>query len=300
MCQVRDPDSKWFPMHVVEAAKADGGMRDDHEHVKPILSRWPVQGGIPTEGTVLWDMYHGAGFDIDSMLRVISVDLAATDPRPGADPDYTVFQLWGHDRNTQARIILNQLRRQTGDPKVIEQSLREWVQAYHPHKLLVEANAVDKLYARSLQEVVGCPVVVREWKMNKSDEIRAFRDLVASGLAWIPWARDNMATRNVFESFVAELHQWPDTVHDDTVTAAVYAYTEMRGGGGSATARIIGGHEQLSSMAHHEVDMSLETQGKPRVFTLAPQKNDLLRKGNSGLRELVSARRRGGILNVKR
>jgi hypothetical protein len=71
-------------------------------------------------------------------------------------------------------------------------------------------------------------------------------------------------------------------------------------GGGSSTARIIGGSEQLSSIAHHEVDMRLETQGKPRVFTLTPQRADLLRKGNSGLRELVSARRRGGILDAKR
>lgn len=300
MCQVRDPDTKWFPMHVVEAAKADGGMRGDHEHVKPILSRWPVPGGIPAEDSVLWSMYTGAGFDIGSMFRVISVDLAATDARPGADPDYTVFQLWGYDRNTQARIVLNQLRKQTGDPKVIEQDLQEWVNAYQPHKLLVEANAVDKLYARSLQEVVGCPIVVREWKMNKSDEIRAFRDLVASGLAWIPWANDSLATRNVFESFVSELHQWPDTVHDDTLTAAVHAYTEMRGGGGSATARIIGGHEQLSQLGHHEVDLSLPTQEKPRVFTLTPQNSRLRQNSSAGLRELVSARRRGGMLNVKR
>ena len=167
----------------------------------------------------------------------MSVDLAAS--KPSLHRDYTVFQLWGFDKETHHRIILNQLRRQTADPTEIEKALKEWVQSYQPHILLVEANMVDKLYARKLEEVIGFPVKIVELKKNKEDDFSAFRDLIQSGFALIPWAHDNIGTRHTFASFLDEMHNWPDTQHDDTLDAASHAYTEMKSSHGEMKARIL-------------------------------------------------------------
>lgn len=299
MCKVRDPATKWFPWDVLERAKADGRIRESDGFQKPLLSRWPVQIGIPDEESFLWDMYTSAGFDIPSMTRVISVDLAATNPEDGQDPDFTVFQLWAHDKGTHARILLNQFRRQTGDPKVIENALREWVWSYKPHKLLVEAHAVDKLYARTLQDVIGCPVTIRVWRENKSGEIEAFRDLVESGLTWVPWARDSFGTHHTFASFLQELYDWPDTVHDDTLTAAVHAYMEMRGGGGSATARVIGGDAQQQTWTKHSHD-SVGVAGPvvPKATSLRPKSSMNGRRMGTEMKEAFLRQRIGGRHHV--
>lgn len=186
--------------------------------------------GIPEEGTALWAQYTRAGFNINEMRLVISVDFAATTATLGRSPDWTVFQLWGRDKETHIRILLNQWRARTGDPRELERMMQLWVNAYRPHKLVVEANAVDKLYGRKLQEVIGFPVSLRELKRNKAEDCEAFRDLVQAGLMFVPWADDRYGTRDVFAPFIDELDQYPDGDHDDTLMAAVHAHVELRAG----------------------------------------------------------------------
>ncbi len=259
MLLYQDPESRWFSPELVEDCKADGGPRSDGG-VKPMLSRWPEDIGVPEPGSGLYEQYMHYGFDPDALVRVISVDLApgSDDPRRHNLSDYTVFQLWGMDKQSSARILLNQLRRRTRDPLQLERALSDWVHAYKPHKLLVEAVAVEKLYARKLQDVVGFPVKIKDVKSRKIEDIETFRDMVQSRMIWIPWANDthsqntgrNYNTRYVFQPFVEELIAYPHGAHDDTLMAAVHAISELRGRGGEITARVIGStspQEQMES-----------------------------------------------------
>lgn len=252
LLKVRDPESKFFKQKLLDDCKADGGQRSDGS-LKPALSRWPVQIGVPEPGSALYEMYKSAGFKVDQFKRVISVDLAATNPNETAtsDPDWTVVHLWAVCPATGARIILNQSRRKTNSPSKIENILQEWVGAYDPHALVVEANSVEKLYARKLQDVIGFPVKIRELKKQKQVDIESFRDLVESGLVWIPYLNDSYKTKFVFDSFLEELHAWPDGAHDDTLAAAVHAYSQLKATSG-ARATVIGGQEQMGKMAEFE------------------------------------------------
>ncbi len=249
LLQYQDAATLFFPPHIVDQCCADGGVRDDGA-LKPCLSRWPEDLGIPTEGTSLYQQYASFGFIPSALQRFISVDLAVSEKsRSVTDPDYTVLQLWARCPVTQSRIILNQSRFRTRDPLEIEKKLKKWVHAYNPYKLIVEALAVDRLYARKLQDVIGMPVTIREFrKANKVESIESFKDLVYSGLIWIPWAADtfsenqgtNYNTRKVFASFVEELCAYPLSGHDDTLAAAVHANCEMRGGSSEAHVRVLG------------------------------------------------------------
>ncbi|MBW2003830.1 MAG: hypothetical protein JRI72_04345, partial [Deltaproteobacteria bacterium] len=155
--------------------------------------------------------------------------------------DYTVFQLWALDPESQIRIILNQLRRKSADPAVLGGLLSDWVAAYRPNKLIVEAHAVAQLFARDLSKVVGFPVTIKPLDKRKTEMIVNVRDLIQCNLIWVPWADDDYRTRHVFASFIDELHDYPFGVHDDTVTAAAHALDELRVPSGVSRVRIIKG-----------------------------------------------------------
>jgi len=233
-----DPEEQWFPVQLLEAVKADGAGYLDSKKYKPLLSRWPISIGIPPEGSGLYNLYSEMGFNIDRFDRIITVDLASTESQWS---DYTVFQLWALDRDSQIRIILNQLRRKTADPGKLGGLLRDWVSAYHPSKLIVEANAVEKLFARGLSKVIGFPVTIKPLDKRKTEMILNVRDLIQSNLLWVPWADDNYRTQYVFASFIDELNEYPFGVHDDTVAAAAHALDEMRIPSGVSRATIIKG-----------------------------------------------------------
>lgn len=244
----QDPESAWFSDQLIEDCKADGGVTSDGR-VKPLLSRWPEDVGIPDEGSGLYSMYTSFGFNPQECRRVISVDLGVEEKvakRGGADS--TVFQLWGYFKPSHARILLNQRRFTTSDPREIERVLVSWVSAYSPHVVCVEAVAVDKLYARSLKDVIGQPVKIKDVKSDKQDDILSFKDLIQSGFCWVPFAEDtfkgndarNYNTRYVMRQFLKELREWPFGEHDDTLMAAVHAATEMRGKGGEIRAQVVG------------------------------------------------------------
>jgi phage terminase large subunit-like protein len=250
MLQHQDPESKWFTHSLVEDMKADGGIRLSDGSPRPLLSRWPLDVGIPGPDTALYEMYMSQGISPSALRLVISVDLATEEATlERANPDYTVLQLWGMDPATYARILLNQARRRMRDPKDIGQMLSEWVHVYNPDKLLVEAVAVDRLFARTLQDVVGFPVQIADPKKDKLDRIERLRDLIQAGMVWVPFANDtfrgnsgrNYNTRFVMQPFLDELEAYPrGNAHNDTLMAAVHAITELRGGDRQIKARLLG------------------------------------------------------------
>jgi len=239
--EIHDPSVKWFPMEVLDQCKADGkGIEvDGRVRQKPLLCRWSTVEGLPGPDSGVRALYEDAGFNIDLFRRVIAIDLAASDPDAAGRRDYTVFQLWALDPQSNARIVLDQLRRQSSDPLEIAGWIKTWVGAYRPHKLLIEAHAVAKLFARTVQEIIGEPVQIVELTRNKDSDIGAFKDLIRSGFAWIPWADDSRSTRYVFETFVREMYDWPDGMHDDTLITASHAYTELRTAGSEVGGEIL-------------------------------------------------------------
>lgn len=224
----RDPADKLFPLELLKAhCRADGGLRPDGS-LRPKLSRWDVSIGIPRPGSALYSQLEAAGIEITK--RVISVDPAASDPKKGTDPDFTVFELWGYDQVSNARILLDLLRFRTSSPREEIAHLRRWCRAYRPHRLVYEANAMAKKLAVGIEEALGIPVQKRELKAAKTEEIESFRDLGESGLLLYCYAQDGrtIARMSIFE---AELNGYPDEAkHDDTLTAAIHAYSELEPG----------------------------------------------------------------------
>jgi len=251
--EVVDPKSKIFQVQYLEDIKADGYHTKDGLFRKPLLSRWPVSVGIPQEGSDVYRLYTEQGFTIEQMFFVLSVDLASTETYTS---DYTVFHLWGFDRNSLVRVLLNQLRRKMADPDVIGSHLATWVKAYRPDRLVVEANAVEKLFARSLVEVVGRPVNIVEMKGNKIEMIENVRDLISSRLVWVPWANDNYRTPYVFASFMDELNNYP-MGHDDTVAAAAHALYALRHYGSPIRATVVRG-KPPEEMAGYNIEFEEE------------------------------------------
>jgi len=220
----------WTPRKVVEDyhyCSADGQLRPDGS-LKPLLSAWDCRIGIPSPGTQLYDQYAAAGIEIGR--RVISIDPASKVSKPGAKRDYTVIELWGMDKRSKSRILLDLLRFQTSSPKRFIGRLREWILAYRPHFVVFESNAMALWTAVSIEESLGIPVTKRALGPSKLEEIQRFVELAESGLLLYPWAQDGY-TRRKMQPFEEELEGYPDEAeHDDTLMAAIHAYSKLQMG----------------------------------------------------------------------
>jgi hypothetical protein len=257
----QDPETKWFTKQLIEDLKADGGISSDGNTLKPMLSRWPEDIGVPGPGTGLYEQYCSYGLSPASFRLVISVDLATEEPkRSRTDPDYTVFQLWGMHRENFLRVLLNMRRFRSNDPAKISEMLRSWTQAYRPDKLLIEAVAVDRLFARSMREITGEPVHVVDPLNKKVEMVERIRDLANNSLLLVPYASDtfsgnvarNYNTRQIMRTFLEELDGYGGGGHNDTLMAASHALWDLRGGDANIGVKVVrvqvGGQQHLPAI----------------------------------------------------
>lgn len=225
---VRDPASKWFGLETVlkGLCRADGGNREDHLR-RPKLPAWSVHEGVPERGTKLYEQFESQGVHIDK--RVISIDTAATKERPGQDPDYTVLSLWGMDLKTNTRVCLDIERFRTGSPAVFRRRLGVWANAYKPHVIVMETNAMAIWIAKDAQKEIGIPI--KPYQRGKADleKLEQFKSLAESGMLLYCWG--DKRSERVMGPFEQELDAYPDGSHDDTLDTAVMAqdYLKPRG-----------------------------------------------------------------------
>lgn len=224
----RDPESKLFKHEVlVNFCRADGGPRPNGS-LKPKLSAWSWQNGRPQPGTELYDQWEQQGLEVGKL--VLAIDVAATIPRAGSDPDYTVFELWALDCRSNTRILVDLWRFRTDSPKVFLTRLKRWVEAYHPDQVVFEANAMARWIAVDIQDRLGIPIVKSELKDTKIEEIENFRDLAENNLMLYAYANDGQ-TRQKIQIFEDELEGYPDEApHDDTLIAAIHAMRRLKPG----------------------------------------------------------------------
>lgn len=224
----RDPESKLFKHEVlVNFCRADGNARPDNS-LKPRLSAWDWQVGRPAPGSEAYDEWVEQGLEVGKV--VLAIDVAATVPRAGSDPDYTVFGLWVLEKRSNARILVDLERFRTDSPNYFSERLARWVNAYGPDQVVFESNAMARWIAVDLQDRLGIPIVKSELKDSKIEEIENFRDLAENNLMLYAYANDGR-TRQKMQVFEDELEGYPDEApHDDTLIMAIHAMRRLKPG----------------------------------------------------------------------
>ncbi len=220
--KVRDESTTWFDMPLLESYARADGMPNTMGEIKPRLSAWDANVGIPQPGSRIYDEYARQGVNID--LRVVSIDTAATSPTPGKDPDYTVIQLWGMDHTSNARILLDMMRFRTGSPVVFKRRLKQFLDAYCPNFTIFEENGMARWIGRDLQQELGWPIT--PFFKKAEVDVEEFKTLIESGLMLYCWGDER--SREKMRPFELELEAYPNGSHDDTLTAAVQAQMKLR------------------------------------------------------------------------
>jgi predicted phage terminase large subunit-like protein len=219
---VRDESSSWFDAKTLkDCARADG-MMNVHGEIKPKISVWDVNVGLPPNGSRWMEELEMAGLHIDR--RVVSIDTAASTPLPGTDPDYTVIQLWGMDKTCGVRIMLDMVRFRTSSPSVFKERLKKFLDAYEPNFTIFEENGMARWIGRDLQKELGWPIT----PFFKKDEIdiEEFKALIESGLLFYAWGDARSAEKML--PFEQELLHYPRGAHDDTLTCAAQAQMKLK------------------------------------------------------------------------
>ena len=257
--QIHDPDLGVFTTEELDFCLANGEL-DPNGALKPDLPFWNYQDGIPQPGSKIHQMYERAGIDIE--YGIVCCDLAATEKRPGADPDWTVFQFWGWCRNTRRRVLLAMMRFRTSKPKIVKTKLRDFVRGFLPivRKIAAEANAVDKLFVGELNDYLraelGVPVHVVGLRGEKAEMIQAFKDLISDPGVWIPYSKSSSSTRALVDVFREELLDYPSGRHDDTLITAVHHLRLLKAGSiGSGGQAFVMGTEADSAPPEADLDV---------------------------------------------
>ncbi|MHB8994544.1 MAG: hypothetical protein ACYC63_04765 [Armatimonadota bacterium] len=236
--QIHDPDLGMFTAQELDYCLANGGLDPDGRR-KPDLVFWNHEDGIPQPGSKVFEMYLKAGIKIE--YAVVTCDLAATDKRPGVDPDWTVFQLWGWCSSTKRRVLLAMIRFRTSKPKILKKKLADFVRGFLPivRKVAAEANAVDKLFVGELddylKEELGVHVAVMGLRGEKAELIESFKDLISDPGVWIPYSVASGRTRTLVNVFREELLDYPSGKHDDTLITAVHHIRLLKAGTGNTS-----------------------------------------------------------------
>jgi hypothetical protein len=217
---VQDPEQQWFTRELlVDYGRADAGLRPDGS-VRPLLPAWSPVVGIPPDGSVIAEQYEQAGIEITR--RVISIDTAATRPRPGTDYDYTALELWGLDGRNNLRILLDLERMRTSSPKRFRDRLKDWVAAYKPHKIVMETNGMAAWVGTDAQDAVGFPIDSFHRGGGIDEDVARLKVLIEAGFLVYPWA--DARSRSKMQPFEDELEAYGyGTSKDDTLLAAIQA-----------------------------------------------------------------------------
>lgn len=213
--------------------------------------RWPVSALRPLMGSSTWaalyqqrpvpkegGLFNSQNFPLvpappgrfKKMVR--RFDLAATEKRPGEDPDYTVGLLLGlhEDGNFYVLDIVRDRVSPEGVENILKRTVREDRQRYGSMvKFTVEREpgSQGKLYARHLATRIFRGSNFRAIpstgsKMLRADTVAAASEREEVRLVRAPWNRE----------FLHEVQHFPFGKHDDQVDALSGAYQDLTQRGG--------------------------------------------------------------------
>jgi hypothetical protein len=221
--QLTDPHGGALQPDEVASDLWDGTFDELTGMTKPCLPLWNyLEGGAPAAGTRARALYEAEGIVVTE--GVIVGDLAATEPKPGTDPDWTCFQLWSRLEATGRHILLDQVRFRTSNPDVVCEELVRFVMPYRSlvNIVALEANAVDQLFTKvcsnHLLKHVGIPVTALTLKSEKGELVSAFFRLLRARQIIIPFDADRHTVREMTPLRDELLAYRPGgKQHDDTV-----------------------------------------------------------------------------------
>lgn len=213
--------------------------------------RWPVTALRPLMGSSTWaalyqqrpvpkegGLFNSKNFPLVPLpagkfkKMVRRFDLAATEKRPGEDPDYTVGLLMGQheDGNFYVLDIVRDRVSPEGVENILKRTLREDRMKYGSMvKFTVEREpgSQGKLYARHLATRIFRGSNFRAIpstgsKMLRADTVAAASEREEVRLVRAPWNRE----------FLHEVQHFPFGKHDDQVDALSGAYQDLTQRGG--------------------------------------------------------------------
>ena len=164
-----------------------------------------------------------ADFNAGAHRLVRRWDLAATKPRKGRDPDYTVGVLMGRSR--EGGIVVADVKRFRDRPEVVE-SVVAATYAQDGHNVAVRLEEEPGSSGKGLTSYYGRKIV---FGANFAG-VRTTGDKVASARPFASAANRGMVSpraSSVEHAFIAECEAFPEGVHDDQVDAAGHAYTDI-------------------------------------------------------------------------
>jgi predicted phage terminase large subunit-like protein len=157
--------------------------------------------------------------------RVRRWDLAATVPKHGNDPDWTVGVRMCKDE--YGRFYIDDVKRFQEDPAGVEQAIKAVASADGMNTRLIlpqDPGQAGKSQARYLaSRFAPYPVETVRETGDKMERARSFIAQVSVGNVYLvrgPWN----------QAFLEELEQFPYGAHDDQVDAAVGAFLALMGG----------------------------------------------------------------------
>jgi predicted phage terminase large subunit-like protein len=157
--------------------------------------------------------------------RVRAWDLAATEAKPGRDPDWTVGLRLA--RHTDGRLVIEDVVRLRGTPDAVRAAMTNTAARDGEEvriRIEEQPGAAGKDQKQSLQRMLGC-YSVEFVRATGPKDVRAEPAVSAVNVGNIacvqaPWT----------EALIAELAAFDQGPHDDQVDALAMAYTALLGG----------------------------------------------------------------------
>jgi predicted phage terminase large subunit-like protein len=154
--------------------------------------------------------------------RVRAWDLAATEPKPGREPDYTVGALVGVTKDKQT--VICGLVRDRLSPLATERLILGTAAMDGRAVGVVleqEPGAAAKIYCADLaRKLAGYVVTVRQADGNKAERASPLSSMVEAGAVSLVRGRWN-------DEFLDEAEQFPGGKHDDQVDAVSLAFNHL-------------------------------------------------------------------------
>lgn len=156
-------------------------------------------------------------------------DLAATEPRPGADPDWTVGTLMHRIEGAPVDLFVADVERGRWKPGALENRIVSTARADGPDVLQVieqEPGSSGKIASTALGRALdGLPVRFDRPTGKKTSRAAPFASAAEQG-------RVGVARRAWLSEWVRELESFPGGAHDDQVDSASGAYARLAVAGG--------------------------------------------------------------------
>lgn len=222
----------------VPARLGDNPHLDRDEYVQSLMQLDPVTRAQLLKGD--WDVREGGDYFkrhwfrlVDAMpescTRVRWWDMAATAPKPGKDPDWTVGLLAGRD--DEGHLYIGDIRRMRGGPGEVEKLIRQTAQLDGPETIQLmgeEGGSAGKkmIYDYTLRVLPGYAFKgIRETgdKVTRAMPVSSQAEIGNVSVVKGPW----------LTAFFDEIEAFPYGAHDDQVDAMSGALMQLIQGRGS-------------------------------------------------------------------